>query len=156
VVKRDERKSARGARYAFVALSDPTGMYEVAVFGEVLAASREMLEPGCNVVLTVEAEPGGDGLKLTCRAVQPVEAVAAEAGAMGLRVHLDSEAALASLHARLSDAGTSRRGAAVEIVIADPALDAEIELALPGDWAITPALRGAVKAADGVLMVEDF
>jgi len=156
VMKRDERKSARGARYAFVALSDPTGMYEVTVFGEVLTAARALLEPGCNVVLTVEAEPGGDGIKLLCKAAQPVEAVAAEAGAMGLRVHLDSEAALASLHARLSDAGTRRKGAPVEIVIADPALDAEIELVLPGDWAITPALRGAIKAVDGVLLVEDF
>ena len=41
-------------------------------------------------------------------------------------------------------------------MIADPALDAEIELVLPGDWAITPALRGAIKAVDGVLLVEDF
>ncbi len=156
VMKRDERKSARGARYAFVALSDPTGMYEVTVFSDVLAAAREMLEPGCNVVLNVEAEPGGDGVKLLCKGVQPVEAVAAEAGATGLRVHIGSEAALASLHARLTAAGQSKRGAPVEIVIADAALDAEIELTLPGDWAVTPAVRGAIKAVEGVLLVEDF
>ncbi|PKP62568.1 MAG: hypothetical protein CVT86_07440, partial [Alphaproteobacteria bacterium HGW-Alphaproteobacteria-8] len=66
------------------------------------------------------------------------------------------EAALASLHARLTAAGQNKRGAAVEIVIADPALDAEIELTLPGDWAVTPAVRGAIKAVEGVLLVEDF
>ncbi len=41
-------------------------------------------------------------------------------------------------------------------MIADAALDAEIELTLPGDWAVTPAVRGAIKAVEGVLLVEDF
>ncbi|MEJ2016701.1 MAG: DNA polymerase III subunit alpha, partial [Limibacillus sp.] len=48
VLGRQERKSARGARYAFVQLSDPTGLYEVTVFSDTLAQHRELLEPGNN------------------------------------------------------------------------------------------------------------
>ncbi|SEA10430.1 DNA polymerase III subunit alpha [Rubrimonas cliftonensis] len=168
VMKRQEKKSARGARFAFVALSDPTGMYEATVFSDVLAAHRDLLEPGCRVVMTVEAEPGGDQLKLLCKAVAAVETVIADAAAAGLRVHLSDQTALAPLRARLepvraergAGAGAGgvagRRGGPVEIVVADPALGAEIAVRLPDAWAVTPAIRGAIKAIDGVLMVEDL
>ena len=51
VAARQERKSARGNRFAFVQLSDPTGGYEVTLFSEVLEASRDHLEPGAQVVI---------------------------------------------------------------------------------------------------------
>jgi DNA polymerase-3 subunit alpha len=158
VMKRQEKKSARGARFAFVALSDPTGMYEVTVWSDILAASRDLLEPGCNVVMTVEAEPGGEGLKLICKAVQAADLVAADASPAGLRVHVEGEGALVALRARLDDARPrpGRRGGPVEIVLADRELGQEIEIALPGEWAITPAVRGAIKAAPGVAHVEDL
>ena len=39
VASRQERKSAKGNRFAFVALSDPTGLYEVTVFSDTLEAA---------------------------------------------------------------------------------------------------------------------
>jgi DNA polymerase-3 subunit alpha len=158
VMKRQEKKSARGARFAFVALSDPTAMYEVTVFSDTLASCRDLLEPGRNVVLTVEAEPGGDQLKLLCKGVTDVDAVAADAAAAGLRVWVRDAAALPSLKARLDDARPprGRRGGPVEIVLSDAELGAEVELCPPGDFAVTPAMRGAIKAIEGVALVEEF
>ncbi|MFN3613291.1 MAG: DNA polymerase III subunit alpha [Rubrimonas sp.] len=158
VMKRQEKKSARGARFAFVALSDPTAMYEVTVFSDTLAACRDLLEPGRNVVLTVEAEPGGDQLKLLCKGVADVDAVAADAAASGLRVWVRDAGALPSLKARLDDARPprGRRGGPVEIVLSDAELGAEVELCPPGDFAVTPAIRGAIKAIEGVALVEEF
>jgi DNA polymerase-3 subunit alpha len=44
---RQERKSARGNRFAFVQLSDPTGLYEVTVFSDTLEAHRATIwRPG--------------------------------------------------------------------------------------------------------------
>ncbi|MGF1659638.1 MAG: DNA polymerase III subunit alpha [Rubrimonas sp.] len=159
VMKRQERKSARGARYAFVELSDPGALYEVTVFAETLAQARALLEPGRNVVLTVEAESDGDQLKLLCKGVAAVEDVAADAATAGLRVHVADVAALEALRARLDDARAQpgkRRGGPVEIVFGEPALAAEIALALPGEWTLTPEMRGALRAAPGVLHVEEF
>jgi DNA polymerase-3 subunit alpha len=158
VMKRQEKKSARGARFAFVALSDPTAMYEVTVFSDTLAQCRDLLEPGCNVVMTVEAEPGGDQLKLLCKGVTPIDAAAADAAQAGLRIWVREPQALESLRLRLDEARAprGRRGALVEIVLSDPDIGAEVELAVPGDYALTPAVRGAIKAVDGVMMVEEF
>jgi DNA polymerase-3 subunit alpha len=55
-VHRQERKSQRGTRFAFVGLSDPTGTYEVMLFSEALEASRHILEPGTNVRVQVKVE----------------------------------------------------------------------------------------------------
>jgi DNA polymerase-3 subunit alpha len=55
VVGRQERKSARGNRFAFVQLSDFTGNFEVTLFSDVLERSRNNLDSGTRIILTVEA-----------------------------------------------------------------------------------------------------
>ena len=97
VASRQERKSARGNRFAFVQLSDPTGLYEVTCFSEVLEASRDHLDPGANVVLTVKAELEGETLKLLAQSIQPIDAAVAGAGAQALRIHLARAEAVPSL-----------------------------------------------------------
>ena len=67
VAARQERKSAKGNRFAFVSLSDPTGLYEVTVFSDVLEACRDHLEPGKNVVLTVSDNAGNPRTLTTSR-----------------------------------------------------------------------------------------
>ena len=125
----DQRKSARGNRFAFVRLSDPTGLYEVRVFSDVLEAARDHLEPGRNVVLTVEATVEGDELRLLARHVQPIDAAIAGAASAGLRLYLDDAAAAApSLAARLEqirrEPGNRKRGP-IEIVVMAPDLPGE-------------------------------
>jgi DNA polymerase-3 subunit alpha len=158
VMKRQEKKSAKGSRFAFVALSDPTGMYEATVFSDTLAQARDLLEPGRNVVLSVEVESEGDQVKLLCRGVAAIDDVAASGEPAGLRVFVEDEPALRSLKLRLEEArkGGRRRGGPVEIILPDRARDAEIALALPGAWPVTPGVLGAIKAIRGVAHVEEF
>ncbi|MDR5652114.1 DNA polymerase III subunit alpha [Ruixingdingia sedimenti] len=157
VSARQERKSARGNRFAFVACSDPTGLYEVTVFSETLEATRAFLEPGESVVLTVEATLEGDAVKLLARAAQPVDAVAAEAGGAGLRVHLGAAEAAEAVAALLSRAtGAARARGPVTICVTCPETGREIDITLPQDYAVTPQVKGALKATQGVLAVEEL
>jgi DNA polymerase-3 subunit alpha len=158
VSDRKERKSARGTRFAFVGLSDPTGVFEVTVFSDTLDAARAFLEPGQNVVLTVEATLEGETLKLLARSVQPVDAVAAGAGPAGLRIHLDRAAAavsVAALFARL-EAEAGRARAPVMLCVPDPEGGREIDVALPHPLPVTPQIRGALRAVPGVVLVEEL
>jgi DNA polymerase-3 subunit alpha len=158
VAARKERKSARGARFAFVSLSDPTGLYEVTVFSDTLDTARSDLEPGCNVVLTVKAEMEGETLKLLANAVKPVEAAAAEAGPGGLRIHLDEAAAAGSVAALITrlGSGAARQRGPVLICVPDRQSGDEIDLELPMLVPLAPGLRGALRAVPGVAMVEDL
>ena len=156
----DQRKSARGNRFAFVRLSDPTGLYEVRLFSDVLEAARDHLEPGRNVVLAVEATVEGDELRLLARHVQPIDAAIAGAASFGLRLYLDDAAAAApSLAARLEqirrDPGNRKRGP-IEIVVMAPDLPGETLLALPDSYPLGPSVVAALKSAPGVAFLEEF
>ncbi|MES2666576.1 MAG: DNA polymerase III subunit alpha [Pseudomonadota bacterium] len=153
VSAKQERKSAKGNRFAFVSLSDPTGLYEVTVFSDVLDASREFLEPGRNVVLTVKADPDGENVKLLANSVQPIDAVADQAGASDLRIHLNHPGAIPSLATLLGQVqGRNKAG----ITLCIPGEDGrEIDVKLPQPYPVTPQIRGAIKAMQGVVMVEE-
>jgi DNA polymerase-3 subunit alpha len=158
VAVKEERKSARGNRFAFVRLSDPTGLYEVRVFSDVLDQAREHLEAGCNVVLTVEATVEGDEMKLLARAAQPIDQVVAHAASVGLRIFVDDAAAAGSLAKRLAAIqrdGGARRGP-VEIVLLAPDLPGETTVTLKDPYPLSPQVIGAVKSVAGVSLVEEF
>ncbi|MGY6633288.1 MAG: DNA polymerase III subunit alpha [Alkalilacustris sp.] len=154
---RQERKSARGNRFAFCQLSDPTGLFEVTVFSETLETGRAHLEAGNNVVLTVEATADGETLKLLARDVRPVDAVVANAGASGLRIHLAEAEAIASvadLLERLGSVKEAGRGP-IHVCVADPASGCEIDVTIGRSLPVTPQLRGALRTLPGVLTVDE-
>ncbi len=154
VSSKQERKSAKGNRFAFVGLSDPTGLYEVTVFSDTLEAARDLLEPGMNVVLTVEANLEGETLKLLARTAQPIDQVAAEAGAQAIRIHLNRAEAIPSLVALLAKV-EGRNRAQITLCVPDDQ-GREIDLTLPKSFPVTPQIRGAIKAMQGVVLVEDI
>jgi DNA polymerase III subunit alpha len=158
VSSRQERKSQRGNRFAFVQLSDPTGLYEVTMFSDVLEVAREHLESGSNVVLTVEATFDGDQLKLLARGVQPIDGAVADAGGAGLRVFIEDSSALAGIAGLLDrvrgDTRLKGRGP-VQLCLLDPDLPGEVDVLLGEDYPVNPQIKGALKSLDGVVMVEE-
>ena len=78
VISRQERTSAKGNRFAFVQLSDTSGVYEVVVFSELLSRSRDILETGQRVLITLEIRSGGDGTRLSAIDVKPLDAALAQ------------------------------------------------------------------------------
>ena len=159
VAGRQERKSARGNRYAFVQLSDPSGLYEVTVFSDTLEAARDHLEPGANVVLQIEATMESEQLKLLARSVVPIDGVVSEGGSMGLKVFVDEAIAVEAVATLLERATADAKGrsrAPVRLCLLGDGLPGEVELDLGVDYVVNPQIKGAIKAIDGVVMVEDY
>ncbi len=159
VAGRQERKSARGNRFAFAQLSDPSGAYEVTLFSETLEKSREFLETGAQVVVTAEATMEADQLKLLGRSVGPIDSVVADAGATGLRIFVNEEGALATVSKVLADAATAAKGAAkgpIQLCLLDPGLPGEVEMDLGQDFPVNPQIKGALKSLEGVMSVEEI
>ena len=86
VVGRQERKSARGNRFAFVQLSDFTGNFEVTLFSEVLEKSRYNLESGARIILTAEASFEGEQLKLLCRSIANIDEAISTDTSHGIKI----------------------------------------------------------------------
>ena len=156
VAGRQERKSARGNRFAFCQLSDPTGAYEVTLFSEALEKSREHLETGQKVVITAEATMEADQLKLLGRSVAPVDIAVANLGSKGLRIFVEAEAAFPAISSVLDRANAqSGTKGPVFLCLLNPELPGEVELDVGQDFVVNPQIKGALKSLPGVLEVED-
>ncbi len=151
------RKSARGNRFAFVGLSDPSGSYEVTVFSDILESAGELLSSGTNVVLTAEADMESGQLKLLARGFQSIDSAVQNAAPVGLKVFISDTEAIPSLATRLSQTPDKHapRGP-VNIVLFHPDLPGEVEITLPGEYAVNTQIKGAIKHVGGVVSVEEF
>ena len=151
VVGKKERTSARGNRFAFVQMSDPSGIFEVTLFSEMLSEARGLLDAGEPLVVTVDVRSEDESLRLTAQKIEPLDAVVADAAA-GLRVFLGEVRALDSLKSVITrEAGGRGR---VTVVLDLPSR--EVEIAIPGGFKVDPRTRAAVKSLPGIVDVHEI
>lgn len=156
---KQERKSARGNRFAFVQMSDTTGGFEVTLFSEALEKARDNLEVGNKVAITVEATMESEQLKLLGRGIAPLDGVVADAGAVGLKVFVDEQVAIASVAKVLEDAAkvvkSGGRGP-IRFCLIGADLPGEIEMDTGREYPVTPQIKGAIKGLTGVVDIEEI
>ncbi|MCC7045713.1 MAG: DNA polymerase III subunit alpha, partial [Alphaproteobacteria bacterium] len=150
VAGKQERTSARGNRFAFVQMSDQSGLYEATMFSEVLSSSREMLVAGNALLITADAQLQGDDLRLTVQSVRALDQAAATAAA-GLMIFLRDPAPLKGLDGILKRDAKGR--GTISLLLELP--DREVEMKLPGGFQITPQVRAALKALPGIVDVRE-
>ncbi|WP_201462530.1 DNA polymerase III subunit alpha [Brevundimonas aurantiaca] len=157
VRRRQERASARtGEKFAFVTFSDPTGEFECLFPPEQLRKCREVLEPGATVMVRVRAKASEGEVRFFGDDASRMDNLLDDAN-IGLRIHVSARSADAeALKTRLERARSGAIGKGGEIALV-ASLDGrqEVEIKLPGRYRLDGALRGALKSAPGVLMLED-
>jgi DNA polymerase-3 subunit alpha len=158
VAGRQERKSARGNRFAFAQLSDTSGAYEITLFSEVLEKSRDFLESGAKVVITAEATLEADQLKLLGRSVSPIDVAVTDIGSVGLKIFIEDGEAVASVASVLEQANeVATRGSRGPILfcLMSPDLPGEVEIDTGLEVPVNPQVKGAIKSLNGVIEVEE-
>ena len=158
VSARQERKSARGNRFAFVQASDPSGAYEAMVFSDTLDTSRDHLEAGSRVILHVEVTQEADQLKILARSVTPMDEAVDTAPQVGLRIFVEEAAAvepLQGLLTRLANESGARGRGPLHLCLLGEDLPGEIEMRLPGEYPVNPQVKGALRSLPGIAMVEE-
>ncbi len=152
VISKKERMSARGNRFAFVQMSDPTGLFEVTVFSEVLGRARDILEAGSNVLATCEARREGEGLRLTVQEMLSLDDAVAHA-APGLKVQVVEPVALAAVRDIIRAAP---RGKGEVSLVLGLGAGEEVEIGLPGRFAVPPNAIEDLRAIPGVAEVREI
>jgi DNA polymerase-3 subunit alpha len=151
VIRRLDRRTKDDKRMSHIGFSDASGMFEAVAFQEVLLQGGQYLEPGKAVVINAATKWDGDDLKLQLMSVQGLDEAAAQTGA-GLRIFIDNVRPLPSISERLK--GANGRGV-ISLVFPVEQGQREVEVELPGRYAVTPALRGALRVVNGVQEVEE-
>ena len=159
VVGRQERKSARGNRFAFVQLSDFTGNFEVTLFSEVLEKSRNNIESGARIILTVEASIEGEQLKLLCRSIANIDEAISTDTSHGIKIFVEDKKVLPSIISVLDQASENKKIVSkgpIHLCLIDSGLPGEVELDTGLNCDTSPQIRGAIKSLDGVLDVQEI
>jgi DNA polymerase III subunit alpha len=149
VLDRYERRTRNGGKIGVVQLSDPSGTYEAILFQEGLSQFRDLLEKGADVLVTLQAAVEGEDVRARIVNVERLSDAAAKVQ-KGLRVFLRDEAPLESIERRLTAPGEGE----VSLVLILGPQAGEVEIRLPGRYAVSAAIAGALKAAPGVVAVE--
>ena len=154
VLDRQERRTRTGSKMGVVNLSDQTGHYEAIVFSEALGTYRELLEPGRDVLLVLQAGVEGDEVRARIQTAEPLEdAIGKHRNDM--RVFLRDTGPIISVQERLK-APRGRVGGEGEvslILVLDEGAR-EVEVKLPGRYPASPQIAGALRAVPGVLEVQ--
>lgn len=152
VISKQERRTRTGNKMGIVGLSDSTGTYEAVCFQELLFQIRDMLETGTPLICLVQAELQGDEVRVRLQEVERLDAAAERvSGKTSLRVFCRDAAPVDSLARRLGVKGESD----VSIVVMMDDGRREVEVKLPGRYAVTPQVASAIKAIGGVVAVQE-
>ncbi len=145
-----ERTTKTGTRMAWVTLCDAVGSCEITLFSEVLGGCRDLLAAGTPLLVTADIRLEGEALRMTAQDVISLEKAAQEAGA-GMRIWLKRTEAVPHIRTLLDREGRGR--GRISLI---PMLDAqEVEITLPGGFAVTPRLRQALKLIPGIERVDE-
>jgi DNA polymerase-3 subunit alpha len=148
LLKKSEKISQKsGNKFAFLTLSDTSGVYEVLLFSETLTRSRDFLEVGKSILLSADAEYKDDAIRLTVQDVKPLDEMLID------KVHevaltLDNSNQMDDLKAALNRAGDGK--SSVTITICSPAVDKMVKLRLPKQYNFTPELRDELYRLKGL------
>jgi DNA polymerase-3 subunit alpha len=147
-----ERTSAKGNRFAFVQMSDAGGTFEVMLFSEILAKSRELLASNRPLLVSADARVEEENVKLLASDIRPLDEAVASA-ASGLRVSLADAGALAGLKAAIGKAAKGRGAIRIQLQTGP---GEEVDVRLKESYAITPEIRRALGDVPGILEVVEI
>jgi len=151
LLKKQEKMSQKGSKYAFLQLSDPSGIYEVTIFSETLNNSREYLEAGTSLLLKVELEQKDGQIRYTSHKIQPLE-LALEGKINEIHIHLSSANAVAKIKGFMDEQG---KGRSKITIFADIGDDRRAQIDIPGKWSLNSKSRNAIRSEKGVIEVSE-
>ncbi|PCI56286.1 MAG: DNA polymerase III subunit alpha [Alphaproteobacteria bacterium] len=152
LLKKQEKMSQKGNKYAFLQLSDPTGIFEVTIFSETLVNAREYLVAGTALLLNVEVEQTEDQMRYTSHKVQPLED-ALEGKIHEIHIHLSTGDAAPKIKEFMDQSG---KGRSKITIFAHLDNDRRAQIDIPGHWSLNAAARNEIRSEKGVIDISEL
>jgi len=156
VIAARERRSQKGNKFAFALFSDTSGQFEAVIFSDTLAQSRELLEAGTPVLLSVEGERDGEALKMRVQELRSLDQ-AMEQIPRSVKTVLDGDmlarnpATLDQLKALLSPGRAELR-----LAIQLPEYAEPVEIGPKGHYDLSAQVIGRISTLPGVLEISEM
>ena len=152
VAARQERTSSKGSRFAYVGLTDSSGSFEVVVFSDLLAQSRDLLEANSRVLVTAESRVDGDGVRLIAQRIESLDRMI-DGLETGLIVRVQDPTCLETLK---SEIGSWKPGRGRVSLLIGVESEREVEVKLPNGYSVPAESLPALGALAGVSEVTEI
>ena len=151
VTGKQVRISQRGKKFAFVQLTDQTGVFEVTIFSDVLTAAMEFLESEKPLLISANLKLEENGPRLLAAKVQYLDdAIAAWNG--DLTLSLQDEEPLEALKCALREDGPGKAQVKLQTVVNGN----EVSITVPGKFRLSGELRQKLRRMPGILDVQEL
>ena len=151
VTSKQVRVSQRGNRFAFVQLTDQTGVFEVTMFSDVLAEAMALLDAEKPLLISANLKVEENGPRLLAARVQYLDdAVAAWHG--GVALWVQDEKPLAALKDALRADGPGKAEVKLQALINGN----EVCIGVPGRFRLSGELRQHLRRMPGILNVQEL
>ena len=141
-----------GNKFAFLQISDSSGVYEVVLFSEVLARSKDILNEGETLLLKAMVEQQEDQIRFTVQDIQPLDR-ALTSKIREVRVVISTTEAARKLKDSLIAEGQGPAKVVVEIALND---NKTAIMTLPGSYNFSPQARSNLMKTQGVRDIREF
>ena len=143
--------SAQNKRYAFLQVSDPSGVSEFTLFSKLLESSESILTDNAPIYIKAEAQAEGGRIKLLAQEILPLE-TAVNDKIRALMVHVLEASALEGIAAGLKRAEDGRQTLLLKL----HAQAHEVVLVLPGQYRLNNDMAQYIKSLAGVASVREI
>ncbi len=152
MLKKQERVSAKGNRFAFVQISDATGVYEPLVFSDTLASSRHLLIPGQTLLVTVDLQTleGEDTPRMNAQGFKPLDEVL-EKMTHNVSIILNDTKLITHIEEIVTESGEG--GIDVDILVPANDFDHYAHIKIEGRYDIKPSVVRSLRANPSVMDV---
>lgn len=146
LISKQERMGKNGNRFAFIQMSDDTGVFEVGVFSEQLNQFRDLLVPGTMLKIDASGRLDNESIRLTARFISPL--TQALGGILvPLSIKINDHAAIPKVREILESAG--RGSSVVRIMV--KAVDEWVTLKLPQNYNVNLGVKEKIIQIPGVV-----
>lgn len=138
-------------KFAFIQISDASGLAEISVFDEkLLSENGELLETGQMILIRADGKREEGGVRLIAQSIKPFDAMQEGTAAGTLEIDLQSAEALEPLKQAIGEPQEQ----ATTIVISLPIPGHLATLRLPTQYRISPQLLSAIQSMPGIKRAE--
>lgn len=151
LIRKQERVSAKsGNKFAFLQLSDATGVFEVMIFSDTLARSRDVLVPGTGLMVSLDAQVQNEEIRFTGQHIEVLEDALA-AKIRTLSIHVEGSQPLEIIKRMMDEDGVGP----VQITLFAHVDKDVVEIPVKGRWTVPAHVLMALQKTPGFLSLQE-
>jgi len=150
VLAKKVRTNKQNKKYAFISVSDPTGVFEFTVFSEHLQEYQDLLVPGRTVYVTVSGRVENESLRLTLISIADLEHKLSQL-AQKFELTLTDSGQVAQVQDILNSAKAGLATIQLKVPVGK---SKQVRLAIPGKYSLSAEICATLALINGLTLEE--